>query len=46
MVVAMLVLVHDTEEVVPVSLLVENRAVVHVVFQHGEPTVLSGVDLS
>ena len=46
LIVSMLVLVHDTEEVVPVSFLVEHRAVVHVVFQHGEPTVLSGVDLS
>ena len=42
----MLVLVHDTEEVVPVGFLVENWAVVHVVFQHGEPAVLSWVDLS
>ena len=32
LVVSMLVLVHDTEEVVPVSFLVEHRAVVHVVF--------------
>ena len=42
----MLVLVHDTEEVVPISFLVENRAVVHVIFQHCEAAVLSGVDLS
>jgi hypothetical protein len=46
LVVSMLVLVHDTEEVVPVSFLVEHRAVVHVVFQHGEAAVLSRVDLS
>ena len=46
LVVAMLVLVHYTEEIVPVGFLVENRAVIHVVFKHGEPTVLSGVDLS
>ena len=42
----MFILMHDAEEVVPISFLVEYRAVVHVVFQHGEPAILSGINLS
>ena len=46
LVLAVLVLMHDAQEVVPLRLVVEDRAVVHVVLQHSHPLVVFNVDLA
>lgn len=45
LIVAMFILVHNTQEVVAIRLVIEHRAVVHVVFKDGDASVLPVVNL-